>query len=587
MSNEFSTRLKLFRKKEGLSQKDLADELGVGKITVLRWENGTSKPSILSAEKLTQIGFGKINREDTNHDSIPRLTLNDSDELNLRDAISKTIKINNKNLNFEPSPYVINGPENQVEFFKKLFAIQEKSTLSTSKNDYLRRLSSIAFVDNKSTAQYDLENPKPTAKHWNPNYGPHGWHRYVGRFPPHLVRALINSYASKKGSVICDPFAGSGTTLVESRLLGMRAIGIEVCPLSALISRTKSQFPSDTIELELIFDELFEFYTDKWNSFVGNRSIKDISHEEIVSRQGNDVPVFPNYKKWFNPEALLGTSIVVEYAKNKDGYLQDFICCALSSSMRSIGNLDVDVVRAEYRKTPRIDVDVIKLVLRVLRKMVLGIKNSTKSHEGILSSAKDVKVIESSILETKIDMGSVDHIITSPPYGVEATSYLRTHLLSYRAIQSILDYDPYYFNEKIIGSEYVLENDVSSNFDHIFDESKTLEKFYSSSLPKDLTKKLIVRKNMMLKFFSDMFDVAMKFKYWIKKGGKVAFVIGNKKIGDFIIPTDQIIIELFKVNGFILENSINHKLKCNNSNSQVPWQEKIIQEEYILQFKKG
>ena len=53
--------------------------------------------------------------------------------------------------------------------------------------------------------------------------------------------------------------------------------------------------------------------------------------------------------------------------------------------------------------------------------------------------------------------GSVSHIITSPPYGIEAISYLRTHLLSYRSLIAYLDHDPYDTREKTIGSEYLIE----------------------------------------------------------------------------------------------------------------------------------
>ena len=74
---------------------------------------------------------------------------------------------------------------------------------------------------------------------------------------------------------------------------------------------------------------------------------------------------------------------------------------------------------------------------------------------------------------------------------------------------------------------------------------------------------------------------------WLKSDGKVAFIIGNKKIGDSIIPTDTIIREVFESFGFELEESIAHKLKTNNSNSQVPWQDRIIENEYIMLFRRA
>ena len=91
---------------------------------------------------------------------------------------------------------------------------------------------------------------------------------------------------------------------------------------------------------------------------------------------------------------------------------------------------------------------------------------------------------------------------------------------------------------------------------------------------------------MMMQFFEDMYEVVERFSRWLKPDGKVAFVIGNKKLGDSIIPTDKIIEEIFYFFGFRLVESIAHKLKTNNSNSQVPWQERIIENEYIMIFER-
>ena len=42
-----------------------------------------------------------------------------------------------------------------------------------------------------------------------------------------LTRAMINLIGLKKGQTICDPFCGTGTTLLEAELLGLNGIGID------------------------------------------------------------------------------------------------------------------------------------------------------------------------------------------------------------------------------------------------------------------------------------------------------------------------------------------------------------------------
>ena len=90
----------------------------------------------------------------------------------------------------------------------------------------------------------------------------------------------------------------------------------------------------------------------------------------------------------------------------------------------------------------------------------------------------------------------------------------------------------------------------------------------------------------MMQFCDDMLTVGERMARWLRSGGQLAFVIGNKRLGDEIIPMETIISELFATCGLQLTDTIRHKLKTNNSNSQVPWQEKIIQEECIMLFRK-
>jgi hypothetical protein len=57
-----------------------------------------------------------------------------------------------------------------------------------------------------------------------------------GQFSPQLVEALLRAYAPP-GSVVLDPFMGSGTVLVESARLGLPAHGYEVNPAAYLLAR--------------------------------------------------------------------------------------------------------------------------------------------------------------------------------------------------------------------------------------------------------------------------------------------------------------------------------------------------------------
>jgi hypothetical protein len=67
----------------------------------------------------------------------------------------------------------------------------------------------------------------------------HRLHPYLGKFVPQLVEALLERYVPERGRVL-DPFAGSGTTLVQCLESGRSAVGVDVAAFNCLLMRVKT-----------------------------------------------------------------------------------------------------------------------------------------------------------------------------------------------------------------------------------------------------------------------------------------------------------------------------------------------------------
>ena len=91
-----------------------------------------------------------------------------------------------------------------------------------------------------------------------PKRGEWATHKYNARFrgnwAPQVARNLILLY-SKPGDVVLDPFMGSGTTIIECRLLKRKCIGVDINYETVMLAWSRLNFtvdgesPEDRVEL--------------------------------------------------------------------------------------------------------------------------------------------------------------------------------------------------------------------------------------------------------------------------------------------------------------------------------------------------
>jgi DNA modification methylase len=83
----------------------------------------------------------------------------------------------------------------------------------------------------------------------------HSIHKYKAKFFPRMIRSVLTDQIphmprSDSGKlVLLDPFVGSGTSLIESALLGIDSIGVDIDKLSCLISEAKIAALNSDIDL--------------------------------------------------------------------------------------------------------------------------------------------------------------------------------------------------------------------------------------------------------------------------------------------------------------------------------------------------
>lgn len=77
------------------------------------------------------------------------------------------------------------------------------------------------------------------------NWATHGNNaKFRGNWPPQIPRNLILRY-SNLGDVVLDPMCGSGTTLIECKLLGRNGVGFDINPRMINLSKQNLDFRVD------------------------------------------------------------------------------------------------------------------------------------------------------------------------------------------------------------------------------------------------------------------------------------------------------------------------------------------------------
>jgi hypothetical protein len=79
----------------------------------------------------------------------------------------------------------------------------------------------------------------------------HRLHPYLGKYVPQLVEVFLGRYG-RPGRLVWDPFAGSGTTLVEANAFGAAAAGCDISAFNCLLTRVKTaEYERETLEADV------------------------------------------------------------------------------------------------------------------------------------------------------------------------------------------------------------------------------------------------------------------------------------------------------------------------------------------------
>jgi DNA methylase len=225
----------------------------------------------------------------------------------------------------------------------------------------------------------------------------HRLHPYLGKYIPQLVEELFRRHVPPRGRVL-DPFAGSGTTLVQAVESGHDSVGVDIAAFNCLLMRVK---------------------TEAHNPFVLERELRD-ALARFERGEGSAGRPSAYVRAWFAPPAykdlLRFRSLAAEY---EHADVLRVILARSARSARRTSHFDLDFPR-EPQLEPywcfkhRHECRPVETAAQFLRRYTLDTLGRLKEFSRVRARGRTATVIHGDVREHTL--GRFHGVLTSPPY---------------------------------------------------------------------------------------------------------------------------------------------------------------------------
>jgi SAM-dependent methyltransferase len=362
----------------------------------------------------------------------------------------------------------------------------------------------------------------------------HRWWPYVQGYSAEFVAGVLSEADLRPGATILDPFAGSGTTLVEARRAGYRAWGTEILAPAALAARVKTYFELD------------------------GRKLVEAGHRVVARARRRPIGTLPflrETRRQFSPRALR------ELTRLRDALPPE-------------GTPEADALRVAFGR-------ILIPSSRLHRSPCLGYRRGPVEDGGDPPFVR----FESALGEMRVDLeevsssrelwgppatidrhdartaawptGSVDLAITSPPY-VNGMDYV----MNYKVDLAWLGYAHSYTDLAALrAAEVACDNLPRTETNAYLGVGQSLDPWLDELLPRirdNVARKGSYRRDdvhaVVHRYFADLRPVLAGVYRALRPGGRFVIVVGDSLLAGAYVPGDLILARMGERLGYRLRS---------------------------------
>lgn len=365
------------------------------------------------------------------------------------------------------------------------------------------------------------------------------WFTYPAGFSYKAVKYSIQEEKLGAGSVIYDPFMGSGTTNLVAKTMGINSIGVEAHPFVQPIAKCKLNWDINEKNIQ----ENLEII----KSIISNDKNDDNMIEDIINKE------FPELiLKCYLPKTLYEIMLIRNHIRQiKDEDISLFMRVALIATLRDVS---IAATGWPYIAPKKIKVTSLsKEGFKTYCKKCLDMLNDLaiiKSQSEKNNTVHNLILGDSRYTEDLIENMYVDHIFTSPPYlnnfdyadrtrlemyvmgdaktWGDITSTVRTKLITSATTQIDRKDDKYIFLDDFIA-------DCPEEYTFLDEAVNKLSKIRLTKGGKKSYDLLVIG------YMNDLYLVLKECYRVLKKGSSAKFILGDSAPYGVHIPTDELI----------------------------------------------
>ncbi len=381
-----------------------------------------------------------------------------------------------------------------------------------------------------------IHKPQPIQFQKNSTERVHRWSPYVQGFSSEFVQRTIEQYQSEyKTPVIFDPFAGSGTVLVQSKMNQYETYGVELNPLLHFIANTKIK----TWHIDP--DKLLNIYS------------------KLSGNNDYHAPEFLKSEQHFRPGVLRNLekikSGIDQFTPTTDDEksIKDLMLVAFSSILIECSNLKRSPCLGYARDKNVPDEAPFHLFAKKIREINADIKFLQATLKNIHSKS-EVYLANSKDFHHK---NRYDLVITSPPYmnGLD-------YVMNYKIEMGWLGFAENHQQLKKVKDDMVVCDNVSKGLVKKFhNENERYTNDWLEAIKVNIQKNIEKRgryrrhdmPDIVHKYFDDLHVIMKNVTTAINPGGRFILVVGDSLIADVYVPTDLLLARIGRELGLSIE----------------------------------